>query len=67
MTTSHHDTTAQRIAALIDAADAYRWLSWHGPAESRAQYENEADRLLEQVRRIGINVSRGRDEEARPC
>lgn len=43
-----------RIDALIHAADCERWLAWHGPVSERAQHAAEADALIEQLRRVGI-------------
>lgn len=55
--------TAAHIETLIRAADAERWLEWYGPPSEREEHRAEADALLEQVRRIGVDWSRGRDAQ----
>lgn len=54
-------TTAHRINALIAAADAARLLSWHGVSADREAHKAEADALIEQMRRVAVDWSRGRN------
>jgi hypothetical protein len=58
---ANSNTLAAHIDTLIRAADAERWLEWHGPVAEREQHRDEADALLEQLRRVSVDWSRGRE------
>lgn len=49
----------KHIRALITAADAERWLEWHGPEAERARHKANADMMIEQLRLLGIGWARG--------
>jgi hypothetical protein len=63
MNTANHTTLAAHIDTLIAAADAERWLEWHGPVAEREEHRREADALIEQLRRVSVDWSRGRAGE----
>jgi hypothetical protein len=50
---------AAHIRALIAAADAERWLEWHGPSDEQLRHKANADMMLEQLRLLSIGWAQG--------